>query len=144
MTERIDVSRADDPRDVVHRAVACLAQGGTVGLPTESTYGVVGGALHPGAIARLGSISGEGAATLLLKGPGEVDDWADVSTEVGRRLARRAWPGAVTLVFPVAHRGLSAGSRPRSGGSWSLTASSRFEPLRTGWPARSSGSCLAP
>jgi L-threonylcarbamoyladenylate synthase len=116
MTERIDLSRADDPRDVVHRAVACLAQGGLVGLPTESTYGVVAGALHPPAIARLGAIVGdarggprdvEGLATLLLKGPGEVDDWADVSTEVGRRLSRRAWPGAVTLVFPTAPRGLS-------------------------------------
>jgi L-threonylcarbamoyladenylate synthase len=115
MTERIDLSRADDPRDVVHRAVACLAQGGAVGLPTESTYGVVGGALHPVAIARLRSILGpeenhprgvEGLATLLLKGSGEVDDWAEVSTEIGRRLTRRAWPGAVTLVFPISRRGL--------------------------------------
>jgi L-threonylcarbamoyladenylate synthase len=117
MTERIDLSRADDPRDVVHRAVACLAQGGTVGLPTESTYGVVAGALHPTAIARLGSIVAlensrprgvEELATLLLKGSGEVDDWADVSTELGRRLTRRVWPGAVTLVLPVALRGLSS------------------------------------
>jgi L-threonylcarbamoyladenylate synthase len=117
MTERIDLSRADDPRDVVHRAVACLAQGGTVGLPTETTYGVVAGALHPSAIARLGSMLGpedsrprgiEGLATLFLKGPGEVDDWGEVSTELGRRLTRRAWPGAVTLIFPTARRGLSA------------------------------------
>jgi L-threonylcarbamoyladenylate synthase len=116
MTERIDLSRADDPRDVVHRAVACLAQGGTVGWPSEASYGVVANALHPAAVARLGSIVGgngsrirgvDGLATLLLKGPGEVDDWADVSTEIGRRLARRAWPGAVTLVFPTSPRGLS-------------------------------------
>ena len=34
----IDVSRVDDVRDVVHRAVACLAQGGVVGLATETVY----------------------------------------------------------------------------------------------------------
>ena len=111
MTERIDLSRADDPRDVVHRAVACLAQGGTVGLATESTYGVVAGAVHPRAIDRLRSIVGDargpdGLATLLLKGAGEVDDWASVTTEVGRRLTRRAWPGAVALVFPTPGDGL--------------------------------------
>jgi len=116
MTERIDLSRADDPRDVVHRAVACLAQGGTVGLPSESTYGMVAGALHPSAIARLGAMIGpedsrprgvQGLANLLLKASCEVDDWAEVSSELGRRLTRRAWPGAVTLVFPTARRGLS-------------------------------------
>ena len=116
MAERIDLSRADDPRDVVHRAVACLAQGGVVGLPTESSYGVVAGALHPSAIARLRSLAGEAGPglpthdrlpALWLKGPREAEDWADVSTELGRRLTCRAWPGPVTLVFPVAPRGLS-------------------------------------
>ena len=48
--ERIDLSRADDPRDVVHRAVACLAQGGIVGLATETVYGLVASALHPAAV----------------------------------------------------------------------------------------------
>ena len=37
----IDVSQADDQRDVIHRAVACLAQGGVVGLATETVYGLV-------------------------------------------------------------------------------------------------------
>src|SRR5438045_2570199 len=48
--ERIDLRRADDPRDVVHRAVACLAQGGVVGLPTETAYGLAASALHPEAV----------------------------------------------------------------------------------------------
>ena len=116
MTERIDLTRADDPRDVVHRAVACLAQGGVVGLPTESGYGVAAGALHPSAMERLRSLAslrdGDPPArdrlpTLWLKGAAEVDDWAEVSTELGRRLTRRAWPGPVTLVFPISPRGLA-------------------------------------
>ena len=34
----IDLVHCDDPRDVVHRTVACLAQGGVVGLATETVY----------------------------------------------------------------------------------------------------------
>ncbi len=112
MPERIDLLRADDPRDVVHRAVACLAQGGVVGLPTESSYGVVASALNPAAVDRLrrpgrsGGPAGLGRPTLFLKGSGEVADWARVATEAGRRLSGRAWPGPVTLIFPVAEGGL--------------------------------------
>ena len=38
--------------------------------------------------------------TLLLREPGEVADWVPNVSALGRRLARRAWPGPVTLVFP--------------------------------------------
>ena len=116
MTERIDLTRADDPRDVVHRAVACLAQGGVVGLPTDTTYGIVGAALQAPAFARLMSIrdacranaeSSGARPTLWLKGPAEVEDWGVVATESGRRLIRRAWPGPLTLVLPVGPRGLT-------------------------------------
>ncbi len=113
MPERIDLLRAEDPRDIVHRAVACLAQGGVVGLPAESCYEVVAFALHPGAVGRLRALaasstaSGEGRPTLFLKGPGEVADWATVAGEAGRRVARRAWPGPIALILPVLESGLA-------------------------------------
>jgi protein-tyrosine phosphatase len=113
MPERIDLHRVDDPRDVVHRAVACLAQGGVVGLPTEAGYGIVASAIHPQAVARLRSVvePGERAPglgpTVFLKGTSEANDWADVSTDTGRRLTKRAWPGPVTLLFPTAPNGLA-------------------------------------
>jgi L-threonylcarbamoyladenylate synthase len=116
MAERIDLSRADDPRDVVHRAVACLAQGGVVGLATESAYGIAACGLQPSAVGRLRRMDRPGGTdpacpgrspTLLLRGPGEVEDWAVLPSEAGRRLARRAWPGPVTLVLPVGERSLS-------------------------------------
>jgi protein-tyrosine phosphatase len=117
MTERIDLSRADDPRDVVHRAVACLAQGGLVGMPTETTYGIVGSALKPSAVARLGVLtslsdrpSGPPGSipTLLLKGTTEALDWAVISTELGHKWLNRAWPGPVVLRLPVARPGLAS------------------------------------
>lgn len=103
--ERIDLAQADDRRDVVHRAVACLAQGGLVGLSTETVYGVAASALQPDAVAQLRQLKEAGdpaCLTLLLKGPVEVADWVPGLSELGWRLARRAWPGPVTLIFPNA------------------------------------------
>ncbi len=108
--EWIDLARADDPRDVVHRAVACLAQGGTVGLSTETDYGLAASALHPDAVARLRRVELDERRplTLLLRGDGEAPDWAPGLSPLGRRLARRAWPGPVTLEYPgLARRGLA-------------------------------------
>ena len=101
--ERIDLAQADDPRDVVHRAVACLAQGGIVGLATETDYGLAASALHSAAVIRLCQIQGSDAPsplTLLLRGPVEVADWVPNLSELGWRLARRPWPGPITLMFP--------------------------------------------
>jgi L-threonylcarbamoyladenylate synthase len=103
LPERIDLVHTDDPRDVVHRAVACLAQGGIVGLATETVYGLAASALRPEAVAELRRIQAldvSSPLTLLLRDPGEVADWVPHVSPLGRRLARRAWPGPVTLVFP--------------------------------------------
>jgi protein arginine phosphatase len=98
----IDVSQADDLRDVVHRAVACLAQGGLVGLATETVYGLVASALNARSVARVKALrtsEPQRPLTLLLKGPEEVTDWVPRISELGRRLAWRLWPGPVTLIF---------------------------------------------
>jgi L-threonylcarbamoyladenylate synthase len=109
--ERINLSQEDDPRDVVHRAVACLAQGGIVGLATETVYGLAASALRPRAVASLRRLQGLDATcplTMLLREPGEVADWVPHVSALGRRFARRAWPGPVTLVFPAnGSRGLA-------------------------------------
>jgi protein-tyrosine phosphatase len=101
----IDIAQADDLRDVIHRTVACLAQGGVVGLATETVYGFAACALDERSVARvrrLGTAEASRPLTLLLKGPEEVTDWVPGINEVARRLAWRLWPGPVTLVFPRA------------------------------------------
>ena len=96
--ERIDLSRADDLRDVVHRAVACLAQGGLVGLPTETSYALAASALMPEAVGRLRRIKGPGSPLPLgLWGAGELADWIPDLSAIGHRLAARVWPGPVIL-----------------------------------------------
>jgi protein-tyrosine phosphatase len=106
--ERINLTRADDPRDVVHRAVASLAHGERVGLFYTGAFGVAASAVRPDAIravCQAGPVPNGGVSplTLLLRGPGELGDWVPGVSPLGRRLAQRAWPGPVTLVFPEAH-----------------------------------------
>jgi protein-tyrosine phosphatase len=99
----IDVSQADDLRDVIHRTVACLAQGGVVALSTETVYALAASALQVQSVARVRharQTDGLRPLTLLLKGPEEVTDWVPGIPVVGRRMAWRLWPGPATLVFP--------------------------------------------
>jgi protein-tyrosine phosphatase len=101
-THWIDVSQADDLRDVVHRAVACLAQGGVVGLATETVYGLAACALGTRSVARvreMRTLEPSRPLTLLVKGPEEITDWIPRISRVGQRLAWRLWPGPLTLVF---------------------------------------------
>lgn len=100
--ERIDLSRADDPRDVVHRAVATLAQGERVLLATDGLCGVLASALHPEAVSSFHAAPATpfDAPTLLIRGADELSDWVPTLSTVAQRLARRAWPGPITLVFP--------------------------------------------
>jgi protein-tyrosine phosphatase len=109
----IDVSQADDIRDVIHRAVACLAQGGVVGLATETVYGLAASALDAESVGTVRGVSGVDPSrplTLLLKGPAEVTDWVPDISIIGRRMSSRLWPGPVTLVFS---RGLGKGLSSR-------------------------------
>ena len=51
--EVLDLKGTDDPRDVVHRVVERLAQGGLVALPTETVYAIAASAMVPAAVDRL-------------------------------------------------------------------------------------------
>ena len=102
----IDLHSAEDRRDVVHRAVQALAEGGLVAFPTETVYGVAASALEEDAVARLLAAKGRTAAkplTLAIKGADEARDYAPDLCPLGWRLARRCWPGPVTLVVDDSH-----------------------------------------
>ncbi len=103
--ERIDLALDDDPRDVIHRVVACLAQGGLVSLPTEAGPALAASALHLEALGRLQrlALGGDDARPpipLVLKSADETCDWVPHLSPLARRLAARVWPGPVTLLIP--------------------------------------------
>jgi len=96
----IELARSDDPRDVIHRAVACLAQGGVAGLATETLYGAMANLLVPQAVARVRALrcaQADRPLTLLVRGPEDLLDWAPGASTTARRLAARLWPGPTTL-----------------------------------------------
>ena len=102
----LDVANADDVRDVVHHAVQALAEGQIVGLPTETVYGVAASATHPEAVVRLAEAKGrpENAPfALAVTRAEDAEDYAPGWGPLARRLARRCWPGPVTLVVGADH-----------------------------------------
>ena len=102
----IDVRTTDDPRDVVHRAVEALAEGKLVVLPTETVYGMAARALDAEAVARLLEAKGRRAehpVALAVRSADEARDYAPDMSSLARRLARRCWPGPVTLVLDDSH-----------------------------------------
>jgi len=109
MPEVLDWRTAADPRPIVHRAARALSEGEVVAFPTDTVYALAASALIPDAVARLcaSKKSSNGRPmTLAVRGAGEALDWVPAMSPLGRRLARRCWPGPVTLVFDGAEQGL--------------------------------------
>jgi protein-tyrosine-phosphatase/tRNA A37 threonylcarbamoyladenosine synthetase subunit TsaC/SUA5/YrdC len=103
----IDLRRSEDFRDIVHRAVQALAEGRAVAFPTETDYVIASSARVPAAAEVLRKLTtdrpGEPQLTLALKSAEETLDWAPRITAIGRRLARRCWPGPVAMLVPDNH-----------------------------------------
>lgn len=102
----INLPQSDDPRDAVHRAVAALAHGKIVAIPTETVYGLAASALSETAVDRLFEIKGRStdkSFALAVKSAEDALDYVPEMPLLGRRLARRCWPGPVTLVLEDAH-----------------------------------------
>ena len=100
MPEIHDWQRAADPRAVVRRAVERLRAGGVVAFPTETGYHLTASGLAPEAVGRLrrpGMREPEAPLPLAVLGAAEARNWAPGMGPLGRRLARRFWPGPLTL-----------------------------------------------
>lgn len=104
MPNIVDLQRAEDPRDLVHRAVQVLAEGGIVGVPTEALYALTACALTPESVAQLAGSElldcrcQEDYLELIVPSPDAAWDYINPGEEAAERLARRCWPGPVTLV----------------------------------------------
>jgi protein-tyrosine-phosphatase/tRNA A37 threonylcarbamoyladenosine synthetase subunit TsaC/SUA5/YrdC len=96
MPELLDWQRTADPRAVVRRAAEALRSGAVVAFPTETGYHLAASALASEAVVQL-----RGATittpTVAVRGAAEARDWAPGMGPLGRRLARRFWPGPLTL-----------------------------------------------
>lgn len=100
MPELLDWQRIADPQAVVLYAVQSLGQGRTVAFATETGYAVTASALLAEAVGRLpGEADNREPLTLVLRGAAEARGWAPALSPLSQRLARRLWPGPVTLLL---------------------------------------------
>jgi tRNA threonylcarbamoyl adenosine modification protein (Sua5/YciO/YrdC/YwlC family) len=102
----VDLKKTEDPRDVVHRAVQALAEGKLVAVPTETVYGLAASALQPAAVEKLMQVKGRPTGkplALAIHGCEQACDYAPDLSPLAQRLARRCWPGPLTLVLDDQH-----------------------------------------
>ena len=104
--ELIDLQTATDLQEVAQRAASAITAGQRVAFPTETVYGIAAGARQAEAVNRLSEVKGRAnnhPFTLAIKNSLEAMDYVPELSVVATRLARRCWPGPLTLVLPGDH-----------------------------------------
>ncbi|MBL8892860.1 MAG: threonylcarbamoyl-AMP synthase [Planctomycetaceae bacterium] len=99
----LNLQKIHDPNDAVHRAVQALAEGKVIALPTETVYGLAVSGLAPDALEKLcvqKARTCERPLAIAVKSADDALDYVPTMSPLGRRLARRCWPGPLTIVFP--------------------------------------------
>jgi L-threonylcarbamoyladenylate synthase len=87
---------------VIADAVRCLRAGGVVALPTETVYGLGADALNPQAVARIFEVKQRPFFDPLIVHVPDLEAARGLVThvpEAAEELARRFWPGPLTLVL---------------------------------------------
>ncbi len=88
---------------MVHRAVQALAEGRVIAVPTETVYGLAASGLDAQAVQDLIDLKGRSQnapLALALSSTEAVWDFVCELSPLAQRLARRCWPGPLTLVLP--------------------------------------------
>ena len=87
----------------IEAAAAILRKGGVVAIPTETVYGLAADASNPDAVKQIFEIKGRPADHPLIvhiADESQLKHWAREVPKSARLLARRFWPGPLTLVLP--------------------------------------------
>jgi protein-tyrosine phosphatase len=105
MLEVIDIRRADDPRDVIHRLCELLSAGKLIALPTETQYTICGSALSVEAAGQLATLGEADGVEVIVKSAEEARDYWGEPSAVATKLSRRCWPGPVILQVPSTRLG---------------------------------------
>ncbi len=101
--------------DAITRAAQQLKAGSLVALPTETVYGLGADATNAAAVARIYEAKGRPANHPLIVHVSEMADiseWAKEIPEYAISLARKYWPGPMTLIFtrsPLAQNFITGG-----------------------------------
>ena len=91
-------------------AVEIIRRGQLVAFPTETVYGLGADASNPAAVRRLFEVKGRPSShpvIVHLASPDALGSWARGVSPIAWRLARRFWPGPLTLILLRGHQVLA-------------------------------------
>ena len=117
MANTLDLRTTDDPRDMIHACVQTLVEGGVVGVPTDTVYGLAASALSEKAVERLYDIKRRDPnmpVAISVPGRDAAMDFFCEASPLVRRLTQRCWPGPLTLVVPCDPKRSAASQLPKN------------------------------
>lgn len=88
----------------IEEAAEILRAGGLCAVPTETVYGLAGSGLDPAVIERIYEVKGRPSVkpiSLMVPGPEAISELCRDVPPAAFTLARRFWPGPLTLVLPA-------------------------------------------
>lgn len=103
MTRILSIDAHHPDPQFIAKAAAVIRSGGLVAFPTETVYGLGADGLNPAAVARIFEAKERPPTDPLILHIADPEDLAALVLEVpsaARDLARRFWPGPLTLVLP--------------------------------------------
>lgn len=93
-----------DAPDTIARAAEIIKNGGLLGIPTETVYGLGANGLNPEAVLKIFEAKGrpqDNPLILHVSGPEQVENFCHDVPEAAWRLMERFWPGPLTLILPA-------------------------------------------
>lgn len=102
--EIVKLSADGSASDVVKHAGRVLSEGGLVAFPTETVYGLGANAANRDAMQRLRAVkqrSADKPFTVMIASRDQTARYVGRVSPTAARLARKGWPGPLTLVFEL-------------------------------------------
>jgi len=99
LTQRLDAK----DQQAIETAAQIIKDGGLVGMPTETVYGLAANALNGKAVAKIFAAKGRPMDNPLIVHISEFDQLYPLVKDVpdaAKKLAERFWPGPMTIILP--------------------------------------------
>ncbi len=106
-TDLIEVDQEKPSAEVLARAGAAIRRGGVVAIPTDALYTLVADPFNLHAVGLVFKAKGRESARalpLLVAGPIMAEELADQLNKRFYLLARKFWPGPLTMIVPASAR----------------------------------------
>ena len=103
ITRRIKINPLNPESEIIALAANIIKSGGLVAFPTETVYGLGANALDPEAVSRIYLAKGRPSDNPLILHVSNLSQAESLvhMNDKARMLAKRFWPGSLTLVLPA-------------------------------------------